>query len=91
MSEVKETKKSVKANEPKKGKNKKPNAFVRFFKWIGKKAKEMWSELKNVTWPKMPNVVKQTGIVLGVILIFLILVTGIDYGLQALLTLVAPK
>lgn len=79
-----------KAVEPKKQvvKNKKPNFLVRFFNWVGRKFKEMISELKKVTWPKFPKVVKQTGVVLGVILIFLVLVTAIDYGLQALLTLV---
>lgn len=72
-------------------KNKKPNAFVRFFRWFGKKTKEMWSELKNVTWPKMPKVVKQTGVVLGVILVFLVLITAIDAGLGALLKLLVPS
>lgn len=79
MSEVNEVKKTQKSN-----KNKKPNAFVRFFRSIGRKAKEIWSELKNVTWPKMPKVVKQTGVVLGVILVFLILITAIDAGLGGL-------
>ncbi len=83
MSEVKEVKKEKIVK-----KNKKPNAFVRFFKWLGRKFKEMGSELKNVTWPKLPKVVKQTGVVLGVILVFLVLVTAIDYGFQALLKLV---
>ena len=69
-------------------KNKKPNAFVRFFKNIGRKFKETFSELKKVTWPKFSKVVKQTGVVLGIILIFLILVTAFDYGFQALLRLV---
>lgn len=82
MSEVTEVKKTQKNN-----KNKKPNVFVRFFRWIGRKTKEIWSELKNVTWPKMPKVVKQTGIVLGVILVFLILITAIDAGLGGLLKL----
>lgn len=69
-------------------KNKKPNAFVRFFKGIGKKCKEVFSELKKVTWPTFPKVVKQTGVVLGVILVFLIFVTAADLGLQELLKLV---
>ena len=69
-------------------KNKKPNGFVRFFQKIGKKFKEMWSELKKVTWPKFPKVVKQTGIVLSVVLIFLVLLTAIDFGLEKLLGLI---
>ena len=50
--------------------------------------KEIFSELKKVTWPEFAKVVKQTGIVLGVVLAFLIVVTAFDYGLQALLTLI---
>ena len=69
-------------------KNKKPNAFVRFFNNVGKKFKEVFSELKKVTWPEFAKVVKQTGIVLGVVLAFLVVVTAFDYGLQALLTLI---
>lgn len=67
--------------------NKKPNAFVRFFKNIGRKCKDMFSEIKNVTWPKLPVVVKQTGVVLGVILLFVIFVTAVDAGLGALIEL----
>ena len=48
----------------------------------------MWSELKKVTWPGFSKVVKQTGIVLGVVLVFLVVLTGIDYGLLKLLDLV---
>lgn len=78
------------ANNAKKqaNKNKKPSAFVRFFRWIGRKGKEIFSELKKVTWPTFPKVVKQTGVVLGVILVFLIFVTAVDLGLQELLKLV---
>lgn len=89
MSEVKTEKTVVEKNKSKK--NKKPNAFVRFFRWFGKKMKEMGSELKNVTWPKMPKVIKQTGVVLGVILIFLILITAIDAGLSELLRLLVTR
>lgn len=69
-------------------KAKKPNGFVRFFKNIGKKIKETFSELKKVTWPDFPKVVKQTGVVLGVVLAFLVLVTVIDFGFQELLKLI---
>ncbi len=67
---------------------KKPSRFVGFFKKIGKKFKEVFSELKKVTWPDFAKVIKQTGIVLGVVLAFLVVVTAFDYGLQALLTLI---
>lgn len=75
-------------SEEKKVVKKKPSKFKKFFTNIGKKCKDMFSEIKHVTWPKIPVVVKQTGVVLGVILVFLVLVTAIDAGLQALLTLV---
>lgn len=63
---------------------KKPNIFVR----MGRKLKEVFSELKRVTWPTFPKVVKATCVVLVVVLIFLVVVTGINQGLQYLLTLV---
>ena len=67
---------------------KKSNGFVNFFKNIGSKLKGMWSELKKVSWPKFSKVVKNTGIVLVVVLIFGAVIFGIDSGLQALLNLV---
>ncbi len=66
-------------------KNKKPN----FFKRAGAKIKEVFSELKRVTWPKFSTVVKTTGVVLLVILVFLVIVTGVDEGLGALLKLIS--
>ena len=64
-----------------KGDVKKPNIFVR----MGRKLKETFSELKRVTWPTFPKVLKSTGVVLVVVLVFLVVVTGINFGLQALL------
>lgn len=63
---------------------KKPNIFVR----IGKKFKETFSELKRVTWPTFPKVVKATCVVLVVVIVFTVVITAINYGLQELLTLV---
>lgn len=63
---------------------KKPNIFVR----MGRKLKETFSELKRVTWPSFSKVVRGTGVVLVVVVSFLVVVTGINYGLQALLSLV---
>ena len=67
-----------------KEKEKKPNIFVRF----GRKMKETFSELKRVTWPSFGKVVKATCTVLVVVLIFTVVVTAINQGLQALLDLV---
>jgi preprotein translocase subunit SecE len=63
---------------------KKPNIFVR----MGRKIKEVFSELKRVTWPTFPKVVKTTCVVLVIVLVFTLIVTGINQGLQALLDLI---
>lgn len=64
-------------------KNKKPNIFVR----IGKKLKEVFSEIKKVSWPSFGKVVKQTGVVIGVVLCFLVVLMLMDFGLSYLLDL----
>ena len=53
-----------------------------------RKLKEAWSELKKVTWPDFAKVVKQTGVVLGVVLVFLVVIAGVDFCLEQLLQLV---
>ncbi len=63
-----------------KDKNKKPG--------LGKRIKDVFSELKRVTWPSFGKVVKSTCVVLVVVLIFLVGVTLINQGLQALLNLI---
>ncbi len=68
-------------------KNKKPN----FFKRMGGKIKDIFSELKRVSWPTFPKILKQTGIVLVVVLIFLVVITAFDFGLLELLKLVTPN
>ena len=74
-------------NVKKPKKDKKPGFFAR----LGQKIKDVFSELKKVSWPTFPKVVKQTGIVLVVVLAFLIVITAFDYGLYNLLILVSPK
>lgn len=75
--EVKKTKK----------KDKKPG----FFKKLGLKIKDIFSELKRVNWPSFGKVVKQTGVVIVVVLIFLVVITAFDYGLLNLLKLISPS
>ena len=70
-----------------KKKNKKPNIFKRF----GMKCKDVFSELKKVSWPSFAQVVKQTGIVLAVVLVFMVVIFGFDMGLSALLGLITPN
>lgn len=67
-----------------KAKSDKPNIFVRF----GRKCKEVFSELKKVTWPSFGKVVKTTGIVLVLVLAFAVIYTGINFGLGWLLDLI---
>ena len=68
-----------------KTKNKKPSWFRR----VGAKIKETFSELKRVTWPKLSTVLKTTGVVLVIVAAFLIIVTGIELGLKELLGLIS--
>ena len=68
-----------------KSKNKKPNWFRR----VGAKFKETFSELKRVTWPTFPIVLKTTGVVLVIVGAFLAVVTGVDALLGWLLGLLA--
>lgn len=72
-----------KAKDNKKS-NKKPAKEKGKFK---RKAKETMSELKKVTWPTVGEVCKKTGVVLVVVLIFAVVIFGIDYGLGALTSL----
>ena len=83
----KELAKNSQSNKPEKpkkqDKNKKPNFFVR----MGRKLKETFSELKRVSWPTFGKALKATGIVLGIVLVFIVVVTGVNYGFTALLEL----
>ena len=66
-------------------KNQKPSWFRR----VGAKIKETFSELKRVTWPKLPTVFKTTGVVLVVVAAFLVAITGVDSLLSFLLGLIS--
>ena len=83
--EEKALEKSSQSNKPEKSKkqdkNKKPNIFVR----MGRKLKETFSELKRVTWPTFGKALKSTGIVLAIVLVFMVVVTGVNYGFSELL------
>ena len=64
-------------------KQRKPNIFVR----MGRKLKEVFSEIKKVSWPSFDKVVKQTGVVVGVVFAFFVVIMLMDLGLGQLLTL----
>ena len=59
------------AKTKKKDKVKQPNK-------VAKALKETGNELKKVTWPKFKEVAKQTGIVLVFVLIFAVVLFGLD-------------
>ena len=53
---------------------KKPGAFKRLGAFFGKS----WRELKKVSWPTFKTVLKNTGIVLLVVLFFGVIIFGFD-------------
>ena len=63
---------------------KQPNICVR----MGRKCKEVFSELKKVTWPSFGKVIKSTGVVITVVAIFLVVFTAVNFGLSELLGLI---
>ena len=77
----KEKKVVEKKDVKKKNNAKKPNIFKRL--WV--KIKEVFSELNKVTWPSFGKVVKQTGVVIAVVLVFAIAILLMDWGLGAAL------
>lgn len=76
--QAKEQAKIAKAQPKKEDKGeKKPFFLVRFFRWIGRGFASMFSELKKVHWPTFQQIMKATGIVLGIVVLFGILLFGI--------------
>ena len=73
---------SVQAPAQTNSKNKKgkaeENRFVSFFKKIGKRFKEMGSELKKVNWPTWKVTLASLGTVLLVVVVFLGITMGFD-------------
>ncbi|MFA6860419.1 MAG: preprotein translocase subunit SecE [Clostridia bacterium] len=53
--------------------------------------KETGSELKKVTWPSFGKVVKQTGVVLAVVIFFMIILFAFDRLLAFLFGLIIPS
>ncbi len=50
--------------------------------------KDMWAELKKVTWPSRKELIRQSAVVIVFVLILTVLVGLMDAGLSALLKLV---
>ncbi len=68
-------------------KGKRPN----FFKRLGAFFVKSWLELKKVTWPNFKTVLKNTGIVLLVVLFFALIILGADSLFAWLLSLISTK
>lgn len=78
--DAKENNKTKKTNDKKKDKKEKCK--------LKRKAKETFSELKKVSWPSFGEVCKKTGVVLVVVLVFAVVIFGIDYCLGLLVNLI---
>jgi len=61
----------------------KPNILRRFGAWMGRS----WSEFKKVNWPTFPVVMKNLGVVLVIVTLFLVIIGAIDAGLLKLFEL----
>ena len=73
-----------KASKKKAGKNgDRPNIFVRMAKAIAKFFKDLKGETKKIVWPNGKTVLKNTGIVLLVVLIIGAGIWLVDWGLSA--------
>ncbi len=69
----------VKAKKPK---SDKPNIFVRAWKAIVRFFKDLRGETKKIVWPDGKTVLKSTGVVLAVVVVFTIVIWLIDLGLS---------
>ncbi len=77
---VKAEKSSKKQKEDKSAKNAKANkkSNKKEKKGLGKRVKESVSELKKVSWPTFGKTVKQTGMVISVVVICTLVLFGIE-------------
>ena len=76
-------------------KGKKPNFFVRFgrgfvnfFVKIGVSFKNMWHELKKVTWPTKEKLINYTIIVVLMMVFMMVIIGLLDMGASSLVSLI---
>ena len=62
--------------------------FVGFFKGIGRYFKNMWHELKKVTWPTKKDVLNYSLVVFAFMVVMGIIIGLIDFGSGALVDLI---
>lgn len=79
----------------KKAKSEKPNFLVRigrgvagFFKRIGNAFKNMWHELRKVTWPTRDKLVNYSVIVVIFMLFMMVIIGLLDTGASKLVNLI---
>lgn len=71
--------KAAAKEKPAKEKAKKPNGFVCFFKRIARYFREMKSELKKVVWPTRQQLIRNTVVVILVVLVVGVLIWLFDW------------
>ena len=76
----------VKAKKPK---SDKPNIFVRAWKAIVRFFKDLRGETQKIVWPDGKTVLKSTGVVLAVVVVFTVVIWLIDLGLSKSIDLVS--
>lgn len=74
-------------DKDKKDKSKKKKKEKKERKGFGRRVKETASELKKVTWPTFGEVCKKTGVVIAFVLIFGLVLFGVNYLLGGLVNL----
>ena len=80
-------KKAVAKTTDKKAAAKKSDSGKKRFN-LGKTFKDMWAELKKVTWPSRKDLIRQSTVVIVFVLILTVVVGLMDYVLSNLLRLI---
>ena len=74
--------------------NKKPSfgkRFVGFFARIGRFFKNMFSELKKVTWPSKKAVVNYSLVVFAFMVVMGVIIGAIDFGSEKIVDLIVRR
>ena len=87
--EVVETKKNQKEQKPEKVKASKKKKAGKESAPKKSRLKETFGELKKVTWPSFGKAMKQTGMVLAIVLIFGVVVLGLDLLISFIINLLS--
>lgn len=59
-------------------KSKKPNFFARIFGGLGKWFRGLCSEFKKIVWPSFGEGMRQTGVVFGLLIVFIVVLLGLN-------------